>query len=236
MTVALAVFSLVLVSGQAPAEGDPSLPPGSLGAPPAPDTSPTAWSCTVETLKVSRQCVFESEASKSTDTAQQAKENVKFAKGLARPLCEKVSRPPREARPDKRLLALCQQDLEAASELCGLDGEWPLVDAKGRFYPGAKDCYRAIEEALQRTTVTAALAAKCCQCLAERHCSSAGDACYRDVGALASQPATLQCMTGACRLACQGATPRPNSSDSLFNQPEDPAPQQPVKKTSRHEL
>ena len=58
----------------APDAAGATLSPDALGAPPQSDESPTAWACTVETLRAGRECVFEAEVTSSTDVHAQASE------------------------------------------------------------------------------------------------------------------------------------------------------------------
>src|SRR5687768_10172541 len=61
-----------------------TLPPEALGAPPRADESPTAWACTIETLRAGRECVFEAEVtvSTSTDVQAQAASNIRTLKEI----------------------------------------------------------------------------------------------------------------------------------------------------------
>lgn len=138
-------FSLVL--GQAPA-----LQP--LEAPPVVDESPTAWSCTADTLRSGRECVFEAEVTPSKPNKEQAASNVRTIQELGRTLCAEAAKAG-EGRTDRTLAATCEKKYAAAAERCDLEGTVPIVDAKGRFAPAARACYRAISGVLQETLVSA---------------------------------------------------------------------------------
>ena len=138
-----------------------ALPPEALGAPPQADESPTAWACTVETLRAGCECVFEAEVppSASTDVQAQAASNVRTLKDIGHTLCLRAARPPSGGAVDRNLVAQCERQYAGVAEdTCGLDGKAPIIDAKGRFVPAARACYRQLSELLQDITMKATMA------------------------------------------------------------------------------
>ncbi|WP_257447217.1 hypothetical protein [Archangium lipolyticum] len=137
------------------------LSPDALAAPPRADESPTAWACTVETLRAGRECVFESEvtASDSTNSQAQAASNVRTLKDIGPMLCAQAAKPPSGSATDKNLVAQCERKYaDTAEDFCGLDGKLPIIDAKGRFAPAARHCYHQLSELLQDVTMRATVA------------------------------------------------------------------------------
>jgi hypothetical protein len=196
--MALSGLLLVLtIAAQAPRA--PAVP---LSAPPAPDSSPTAWSCTVETLISGKDCVFESEDAPSTDVAAQEAQNVRFAREMGASACGRVARS--GGKVDKRLSDVCQREFAAVAETCGLEGASPLVDGKGRFAPAARGCYLQLADVLHRTTFSAISSSQCCQCLAAS-CKAPPEKCYRDLSRATPDASELSCMQGTCAEACANA-------------------------------
>lgn len=202
---------LAFLLGQAPQEAArPALPPGALAAPPVVDDSPTAWACTVDTLREGRECTFEAEPATTTAGAEQSSANVRTLKQAAPALCAEAARPPSGGTTDKALVGLCERLLTPAAEGCGLEGAAPVVDSKGRFDPRARACYRGIARVLQDVNLMAAVGSSCCQCAAQRGCAGAGgDRCYADLAKQQSSPATLACMAERCGEACTMVVPSP---------------------------
>jgi hypothetical protein len=206
---------LAFLFGQAPPVGErPALPREALAAPPVVDESPTAWACTVDTLREGRECVFEAEPSPAPAGAQQSSANVSTLKQAAPALCAEAARPPSGGSADRVLVALCERMLTPAAEACGLEGAGPVVDSKGRFAPQARACYRGLSRVLQDVNLMAAVGSGCCPCAAQRGCAgAAGERCYTDLARQQSAPATLACMAERCSDACtlvvapRGATP-----------------------------
>lgn len=200
---------LAILLGQAPQEGTkPALPPGALAAPPVVNESPTAWACTVDTLREGRECTFEAEPSTTTPGAEQSAANVRTLKQAAPALCAEAARPPSGGNTDRALVSLCERMLSPATEACGLEGAAPIVDTKGRFDPRARGCYRGIARVLQDVNLMAAVGSTCCQCAAQRGCAGAGgDRCYTDLAKQQASPATLACMAERCGEACTMVVP-----------------------------
>ncbi|QRN93425.1 hypothetical protein JRI60_30050 [Archangium violaceum] len=137
------------------------LSPDALAAPPKADESPTAWACTVETLRAGRECVFEAEvtAPSSTDVQAQAASNVRTLKDIGHTLCAQAAKPPSGSATDKNLVALCERKYaDTTEDACGLEGKLPIIDAKGRFAPAARHCYHQLSELLQDVTMRATVA------------------------------------------------------------------------------
>jgi hypothetical protein len=156
-----AVF-LSLFLGAAPSDGASTVSPQALDAPPVADETPTAWSCTVDTLRAGRECVFEAELTAAEPTREQGSSNVRLVQEMARTLCAEASRSPSDASSpsDRAIASTCERrTLSVAEERCALE-ETVLVDAKGRFSPSARACYRALagvlQEAQMRSTVAKA--------------------------------------------------------------------------------
>lgn len=192
--VTIAFLSILLGAG--PSDG-------SLEASPVADESPTAWSCTVDTLRSGRECVFEAELTAGEADRDQATNNVKLVQGMGRALCAEAARPQSgEGKPDKALSALCEKKYAAATERCDLEGAVSVVDSKGRFAPAARACYRALAGALQETQLMASVASPCCQCAAQRGCGGAGEQCYSSLVRQEAGASTLACMRDRCAEAC----------------------------------
>lgn len=187
-----------------------ALPPEALGAPPKADESPTAWACTVETLRAGRECVFEAEVTPaaSTDVQAQAANNLRTLKDIGHALCAQAARPPSGVAADRNLVAQCErQYADAVEDACGLDGSVPVIDAKGRFAPVARACYRQLSSVLQDIAMMAAVASACCQCAAQRGCPGAGERCYESVARQEMGSATLTCLANQCGEACSLVMP-----------------------------
>jgi hypothetical protein len=203
---------LAFLLGQAPQAGaKPDLSPEALSAPPRVNVAPTAWACTVDTLREGRECVFEAEPSTVTAGAEQATANVRSLKQAAPALCAEAAKPPSGGATDRALAGMCEKSLVPAVEACGLEGAVAVVDARGRFAPEARSCYRGIARVLQEVQMMAALASPCCQCAAQR-CGAGGDRCYTDVVRQLTAQSTLACMSKQCSEACTLVVPRAQGS------------------------
>ncbi|WP_254614429.1 MULTISPECIES: hypothetical protein [unclassified Myxococcus] len=209
-----AILVSLFLLGSTPEASTPALPPEALAAPPISDDSPTAWACTVDTLREGKECVFESDAAASASGAEQATANRKLLKDISRALCTEAVGNAREGRTDATLIALCERRYVAAADQCGLAGGTPIVDAKGRFAPGARTCYRGLSSVLQEVQLMATVAAPCCECAARRGCPGTGDRCYADVSQQQTSPATLACLSERCEDVCSVVLPAPTGASS----------------------
>ncbi|WP_233166213.1 hypothetical protein [Archangium sp. Cb G35] len=185
-----------------------ALPPGALGAPPQADESPTAWACTVETLRAGRECIFEADVTSSTDVQAQAAGNVRTLKDIGHALCTQAAKPPTGVTADKNLVSQCERKFsDAAEDYCGLDGKTPIIDSKGRFAPAARACYRQMSQVLQDTTMMATVASACCQCAEKRGCPGTGERCYENVSRQEVGASALVCLSNQCGEACSLVMP-----------------------------
>jgi hypothetical protein len=190
-----------------------ALPPEALGAPPQVNESPTAWACTVETLRSGRECVFEAEVSSSTDVQAQSSSNVRSLKDIGHTLCTQAAKPPSGVAADKNLVTQCERKFaDAADDMCGLDGKAPVIDAKGRFAPAARACYRHLSLVLQDTAMMATVASACCQCAEKRGCPGSGERCHENVSRQEVAPAALECLANQCGEACALVMPASRST------------------------
>jgi hypothetical protein len=154
------VVFLSLFLGAAPNDGSPASSPQSLESPPVADDSPTAWSCTADTLRSGKECVFEAELTPSEPNKDQAASNVRTVQQLGHTLCAEAARPRSEdGKTDSNLAATCEKKYATAAARCDLEGTVAIVDAKGRFAPAARACYRAISGVLQETQMAATVKA-----------------------------------------------------------------------------
>lgn len=200
---------LAFLLGQAPQAGQqPSLPPEALGAPPLVNEAPTAYACTVDTLREGRECIFEAERASSAPGGDQASSNVSTVRQAAPALCAEAAKPPSGGATDRALAALCERMLAPATDACSLNGSAAVIDAKGRFAPEARTCYRGLSRVLQDVTMMATVSSGCCQCAAQRGCAGAtGDRCYTELTRQQAAPATLACLSDKCADACALALP-----------------------------
>jgi hypothetical protein len=204
--VTVAFLSLLLAAG--PNDGSQASSLQSLDASPVADESPTAWSCTVDTLRSGKECVFEAELTHTGPNREQAASNARLVQSMGPALCAEAARPREgEGKPDKALVALCEKKYASATERCELDGTMSVVDSKGRFAPAARACYRALSGALQETQMMATVAAPCCQCAAQRGCGGAGEQCYSNLVRQEAGASTLACMKDRCSEACSLVPP-----------------------------
>ena len=106
----------------------------------------------------------------------------------------------------------CERKYSDASEdACGLEGKAPVIDAKGRFAPAARTCYRKLSEVLQEITTMATVASACCQCAQQRGCPGAGERCHENVSHQELGPTALACLSNQCGGACELVVSRPVS-------------------------
>ncbi len=183
-------FALLLLLAQL----SPATPMNKRGAA---DESPTAFACTVETLKKGTECTFEADPP-GPSNAQQAELNRKAALNLAAPLCAQASKSGRQSKADPALLELCRREFASAAEACAGEAA-PLFDAKGRFEPDARECYRALAESLSRANTLSEMAGRCCACAQTQKCGG-GEQCYRALGTPGS---TAQgCLLKSCSAEC----------------------------------
>jgi hypothetical protein len=216
----LTVVFLSLLLGAAPNDGSPASSAQSLESPPVADDSPTAWSCTADTLRSGKECVFEAELTPSEPNKEQAAGNVRTIQQMGRTLCAEAAHPRSEdGKPDRNLAASCEKKYASAAERCDLEGTVPIVDSKGRFAPAARACYRAISGVLQETQMMATVAGSCCQCAAQSGCPGAGDRCYADLTQQKAGASTLACMRDRCQSSCSLAPPAASSSKSSTPSP-----------------
>ncbi|MBU8894825.1 hypothetical protein DRW03_27165 [Corallococcus sp. H22C18031201] len=202
-----AMLVSLLLLGAAPRESTPALPPDALAAPPRVDESPTAWSCTIDTLRSGKECVFEADLKVGAPNAQQDAANIQLLKDASRALCGEAIRVARDGQSDANLTAVCERNYARVVGQCGLEGVSPVVDAKGRFAPGARACYRALSSVLQEVQLMAAVASPCCECAARSGCPGTGERCYADVSHQQSSPAALACLDTRCHDACSMMLP-----------------------------
>ncbi|QDE97580.1 hypothetical protein [Myxococcus xanthus] len=210
MSMKAILVSLFLL-GSAPDSSAPAIPPEALAAPPVADESPTAWSCTVDTLRAGKECVFEADLSAGAPSDSQDASNKKLLQDVARALCTEAVGNIREGRPDATLTALCERRYITAVDQCGLEGTSFVVDAKGRFAPGARSCYRALANVLQEVQFMATVASPCCECAARANCPGTTDRCYAEVAQQATAPQTQACLSDRCADACAVVLPLPRS-------------------------
>ncbi len=203
---------LALLFSAPEGRGEP-LPPEALGAPPQTNPAPTAWACSVETLKSGRECVFEADVTPSTDTQAQASGNIRTLRDIAHTLCLDAARPPSGLAPDKNLVAQCERKYsDTSEEACGLDGKVPVIDARGRFAPAARACYRQLSSVLQDISMMATVASACCQCAEKRGCPGAGERCHENVSHQDLGATALACLSNQCGGACGLMMPGTHSS------------------------
>ncbi|NOK09122.1 MULTISPECIES: hypothetical protein [Corallococcus] len=204
-----AMLLSLLLLGAAPSGPAPSsLPPEALGAPPLVDASPTAWACTIDTLRAGKECVFEAELPPpGAANADQESANVKLLKDASRALCSEAVSNARDGTPDPKLVAVCERKYADVVGRCGIEGNSPVVDAKGRFAPVARACYRALSTVLQDVQLMATVASTCCECAARSQCPGTGESCYAAVSRQQAGPTTLACMDDRCHDACSMMLP-----------------------------
>ncbi len=161
------------------------------------DESPTAFACTVETLKKGTQCTFEADAPGAAN-ANQSELNRKAALNLAAPLCAQAAKSERQSKADPALLELCKREFTSAAEACAGEAN-PLFDAKGRFAADARECYQALGESLSRANTLSEMAGRCCACAQTNKCGG-GEQCYRALGTPGSS--AQGCLLKSCAAEC----------------------------------
>ncbi|CAM3382694.1 hypothetical protein G4177_30090 [Corallococcus sp. ZKHCc1 1396] len=213
------LLSLLLLGAAPPGAAPSSLPPEALGAPPLVDASPTAWACTIDTLRAGKECVFEAELPPSgAPDASVESANIKLLQDASRALCSEAISHARDGVADPKLVSVCERKYTTVVGRCGLEGQSPVVDAKGRFSPSARACYRALSSVLQEVQLMATVASSCCECSARSQCPGNGEACYADVSRQQAGPGALACLDERCRDACSmmlppsASIPRPSPS------------------------
>lgn len=207
-----ALLVSLLLLGSAPEGSAPALPPEALAAPPVADDSPTAWACTIDTLRAGKECVFEADLSTGKPDDNQDTANRKMLQDVAKALCSEAVGTMREGRKDSKLTSLCERRFVTAVDQCGLEGTASIIDAKGRFAPGARACYRAMSSVLQEVQFMATVASPCCECAARAGCpGGGGEQCFASVVQQLAPPATLSCLSDRCSDACSLVLPTPSS-------------------------
>src|SRR5690349_16123256 len=104
-----AILVSLFLLGAAPDGNAPVLPPEALAAPPVADDSPTAWACTIDTLRAGKECVFEADLSSGRPNDGQDTANRKLLQDVAKALCSEAVGSVRDGRPDATLSALCER-------------------------------------------------------------------------------------------------------------------------------
>lgn len=165
----------------------------------------------MDTLRAGKECVFEADLSAGAPSDSQDASNKKLLQDVARALCTEAVGNIREGRPDATLTALCERRYITAVDQCGLEGTSFVVDAKGRFAPGARSCYRALANVLQEVQFMATVASPCCECAARANCPGTADRCYAEVAQQATAPQTQACLSDRCADACAVVLPLPRS-------------------------
>jgi hypothetical protein len=122
------------------------------------NATPALLACSVETLRMSGRCIFDSHPARveeDVERKKQSRANVELAMGLVRDLCAR--RAPDDLKPKPRIKRIngCVQLTMAAAATCSLDGVEALLDAEGRFSPYARACYQNLASAMQSADVRA---------------------------------------------------------------------------------
>jgi hypothetical protein len=149
----LMVLSLVLSADPrylGGADATPLTKPGPV------NTNPTLEACTVETLRISGRCIFDShpaQVEKDAERKKQSKVNVELAAGLVRDLCAR--RVPEDLEPKERSKRIdaCVQVATPSAATCSLNGVEALLDDEGRFSTHARACYENLASAMQSVDV-----------------------------------------------------------------------------------
>jgi hypothetical protein len=168
------------------------------------DSSPTAYSCTGETLVKGTRCSFDGEGGKATPA-----QNLGLIKTLAPEACTSAVKNDPGDRKSREMHKLCVKSfVDEAETNCDLEGA-RLVDGEGRFTRDGRGCYTRLAETLQRSTVRASVASSCCRCLADNGCpGSRGPVCIAELSRLQPKNEALACMTRVCSTVCGAAVPR----------------------------
>lgn len=193
----------------------PKAPP----RPEAPNEKPTAWACSVETLVKEKKCFLEAEVAKSPTPEKQARSNVQQIAALADRACRAVAVISGDAIPDKVLFPSCQKEFVATASLCTLDGKVPILDARGRFAPEGRECYRSLATVLRKTRMVGSIAGPCCKCL-EKVCKEGAKKCQREAMMFDLGASSKQCLEkGFCRSECFAVTPFNRKADVFDDDP-----------------
>jgi hypothetical protein len=187
-----------------------------LGAPPHVDDSPTAFSCTLETLLSGTVCVFEGNPAPALPA-----EPAWTMPDAGRQLCAAGARAPGFARADAALLAWCQAETVKAIRRC-TDSPARLLDGSGRFLPSARSCYAAIGEVLAKARTLAATSGPCCRCLEENRCGDAL-ACLKAGLGRTLAAGGRACASKACAASCGPYLPDEPPADASDREPTAPA-------------
>ena len=187
-----------------------------LDAPRHVDDSPTAFSCTLETLLSGAGCVFEG------DPAPALGADPGWAMADAgRQLCAAGARAPGVARADAALQAWCEAETVKVIRRC-TDSPARLLDASGRFLPSARSCYAAIGEVLAKARTLAATSGPCCRCLEENRCGDAL-ACLKAGLGRTLAAGGRACASRACAASCGPYLPDEPPADASDQEPTAPA-------------
>lgn len=216
-TLRIAAVTCLLATQAADARAQQ--PDRRLAAPPRADTSPTGYSCTVDTLISGADCVFEGNpTSRGPGVASRSLADA------GSKLCSAAARPPGEARPDAGVRAACKAEVVRSLDRCGAS-QAPLVDAGGRFLPSSRACYAALGNALARARTLAATVAPCCRCLAEARCGDARACVKQGLGKVLSG-AEGKCAARACSSECGPYLPHAEGEEEEDEAPK-ASPRQP---------
>lgn len=221
----LAASLAVLLSAAAARAEAPRPPPAAdprLYAPPSAREEATSFACSVETLVSGADCVLESDATPSTDTAAQAKDNQAVAASLSGWACAFAARAPGDPAADRGVMAQCERAFKARALGCGADGARALLDGRGLFAPEARGCYAALGEVLASARTMASVTVPCCRCLAEAKCLDA-DRCHKDLLGFSVPARAAACLQASCAAACRSFRPDPAP------QPATPAATEPLR-------
>ena len=132
-------------------------PPPSLSRPlPWPTSAPTAWSCTADTLRSGKECVFEAELTPAESNKEQASSNVRTIQEHGPDAVRGGREVPRRARASRIATSPPRARRSTPPPRSGAawSGTVSIVDSKGRFAPAARACYRAISAVLQETQMS----------------------------------------------------------------------------------
>ncbi|MEW5855150.1 MAG: hypothetical protein AB2A00_40615 [Myxococcota bacterium] len=180
------------------------------------ESSPSPFACSAQTLLEDKPCTFESDAPGASDVTRQAEINAAEGLALGSKLCPQVSLPSSSAKPDARVVAFCQAQMQAATAVCGRDGTRALTDVKGRFTVESRVCYGAIRDVLRQVRQLSRSYAGCCQCLLANKCATSFDQCASEMSAGRPGSYAPRCFQGACASDCQAA--------AILHEPSPPPP------------
>lgn len=148
---------ILLLLAEAPPRYLGGAAPTALSSPAPVDSTPSVRACSLETLRVSRACVFDAmpttvEAAAARE--KQAKTNLELASNLLVGLCrDRATVEPIEASTKVARVKACHAAVAAAVSPCGLGGEEALLDEEGRFSTRARACYESLAATLQTVEV-----------------------------------------------------------------------------------